>query len=1719
MVFSWLQNLKRGLIKGSVRNRSSQFRRGVRIVGQNSAPATIEMLERRLMLTNATPVIAITTAIFSVNQGSSADFGGIAFSDDSGGNNEQVTLSVAHGTLLIDTTVSGGITGAQITGNGTSTVTITAPLAAINNTTQPYPFGHIKYTPNINFSSSETLTVTINDLGNTGGNQLTATKTKNIGVVPVTQPPVGTSNTVASLENSSYTFTAADFGYTDPNNSPAYNFTNVKITTLTNGSGTLTKNNVAVHAGDFISVADITAGKLVYTPNAFGYGANYASFTFQVQSDGNTNFGASNLDTTPRLMTINVTQVNQAPTITAPSTASTNSNVPLVVSGITFTDIDSGGLDETYTFSVAHGILGLNTSVLGGITAGQVTNNNSGSLTVTATLAQINATLADAAGLVYTPTSQYFGPDTLSLGINDGGHTGVGGVKTATASVALTVVQVNQAPSITAPSSGSLFENDSLIVTGIQFADSDSNGLDEVYTLSVAHGTLSLLTGVSGGVSSGQIVGNNSGSLTITATLAQINATLAAVGGLTYTPTAQYFGSDSLALAINDQGHTGTGGAKTASTSISLTVEEVVPILAGIEGSTLVHSGSGPVPVTSTLTVSEANNTLITGATVQISAGYASGVDQLLFTNTGSIVGSWDSSTGTLTLSGSDTQANYQAALRSIQFQHAGTDTSARTVSFSITDGLKTSNIVSRDVDAVPRVLSITPVADPITGSTATYNVVFSEPVTGVDPSSFTLSGDGVTGGTIGVTGSGASYTVTVTGLLGSGTLGLNLTGTASVLDAGGNAIASSYTGTRLTKFDVGQGVQLTGSALSVVGTAGSDVITVAEDATTLTVTINGIVYSYSAALVSAITISSGAGNDQTTVYSLQSGTQFTSYSGSGTCVVDCSAVSVPVTLNAGTGNATLIGGSGDDRLIGGSGNDTIYGNGGNDTIFGKQGTNYLDGGDGNDTYILSQRSGSTTDVDTLRDSSGSDRINFDFTNDLSFSLSAAAGPQVADASTGYKIDASGNTFETLVLGSGNNVVTGNSTLGTTIFAGAGNNTLTGGAGDDRLYGSSGNDNLYGNGGNDTISGGLGTNYMDGGDGNDTLILTQRSGTTTDVDTLRDSSGSDRLSFEFTNGLSFSLSAAAGPQVADASTGYRIDASGNTFETVILGSGNNVVTGNSTLGTIIYAGTGNNTLTGGAGDDRLIGSSGNDTLYGNGGNDVLSGGTGTNYLDGGDGNDTFNLTQRTGSTTDVDTLRDSSGSDTLQFSTFTQNLAFSLSAAAGPQVAVASTGYKIDASGNTFETVVLGSGTNVVTGNSTLGTTLFAGSGSNTLIGGAGDDRLYGSSGNDHLYGNGGNDTISGGLGTNYLDGGDGNDTLVLTQRSGTTTNVDTLRDSSGSDRVTFDFTHDLAFSLSAAAGPQVADASTGYRIDVSGNTFETLVLGSGNNVVTGNSTLGTIIYAGTGNNTLIGGAGDDRLIGSSGNDTLYGNGGNDTIFGGLGTNYLDGGDGNDTFVLTQRTGSTSDVDTLRDSSGADALQFTSFTHDMAFSLSAAAGPQVADASTGYRIDVAGNTFETVSLGSGNNIVTGNSTLASRIFGGSGSNILIGGSGADLLVGGSGRDILIGGGGADQLTGNDGDDILIEGSTSLSGNQAALIAIRNEWTSANDYATRVGHLRGTLAGGLNTTAGGASGNYFLDNTTVSLDAVKNTLTGSAGNDWFWANALSTKDQTGGELNG
>ncbi|WP_425614273.1 tandem-95 repeat protein [Anatilimnocola sp. NA78] len=166
--------------------------------------------------------------------------------------------------------------------------------------------------------------------------------------------------------------------------------------------------------------------------------------------------------------------------------------------------------------------------------------------------------------------------------------------------------------------------------------------------------------------------------------------------------------------------------------------------------------------------------------------------------------------------------------------------------------------------------------------------------------------------------------------------------------------------------------------------------------------------------------------------------------------VVQVSGITNPATVDLGGGNDYYAGTSGDETIIGGPGADTLIASGGNNIVWGDVpgedelpgGRDSISGGSGNDTFY-----GGGGD-DTLAGFAGNDY------------LSGGAGN------------------DNLIAGEGDD----------RLFGGSGNDSLSGEAGNDILSGGSGNDVLLASAGNDIVIGGTGADSMNGNAGLDVLI-------------------------------------------------------------------------------------------------------------------------------------------------------------------------------------------------------------------------------------------------------------------------------------------------------------------------------------------------------------------------------------------------------------------------------------------------------------------------------------------------------------------------------------------------------------------------------------------------------------------------------------------------------
>ncbi|MDV6033832.1 MAG: DUF4347 domain-containing protein [Phycisphaera sp. RhM] len=150
--------------------------------------------------------------------------------------------------------------------------------------------------------------------------------------------------------------------------------------------------------------------------------------------------------------------------------------------------------------------------------------------------------------LRYNNTSSDPDPTTRTISVvaNDGSMDG----NAANASVAVSTV--NDAPAIGVPGMQLPGEDQLWQINGISISDNDIGNAVMQVAFDVLRGDLIIDVNVLGGVTSSHVVGNGGSSVQVNATLAQINATLAAAGGLSYRGDANTSGPDTLTIAATD---------------------------------------------------------------------------------------------------------------------------------------------------------------------------------------------------------------------------------------------------------------------------------------------------------------------------------------------------------------------------------------------------------------------------------------------------------------------------------------------------------------------------------------------------------------------------------------------------------------------------------------------------------------------------------------------------------------------------------------------------------------------------------------------------------------------------------------------------------------------------------------------------------------------------------------------------------------------------------------------------------------------------------------------------------------------------------------------------------------------------------------------------------------------------------------------------------------
>jgi large repetitive protein len=307
-------------------------------------------------------------------------------------------------------------------------------------------------------------------------------------------------------------------------------------------------------------------GSYVYVPTsnaALNAAAATVTDTFTVEAtDGGGTAGNT--------LTITINGVNDTPTLAAPTAATYTDTAAADTFGNTTGSL--AGADRDSGDSLSYGITG-------GSTGG---STNIGGTVYDVSLAGSYGTLyvkSSDGSYVYVPDATAIDAvtadlsDTFTVSVSDGSLS-------ATRTYTVNIVAANDAPTLTVPATLTVTEDVGTAVTGISFADVDAGSASVSATLAVGSGTLAAASG--SGVTVG---GSGSATLTLTGSIADINAFIAA-SEVTFTTAANATADITLTTTINDNGHTGPGGAQSDSdtTTIHVTAVEDAPIAGGIAG-------------------------------------------------------------------------------------------------------------------------------------------------------------------------------------------------------------------------------------------------------------------------------------------------------------------------------------------------------------------------------------------------------------------------------------------------------------------------------------------------------------------------------------------------------------------------------------------------------------------------------------------------------------------------------------------------------------------------------------------------------------------------------------------------------------------------------------------------------------------------------------------------------------------------------------------------------------------------------------------------------------------------------------------------------------------------------------------------------------------------------------------------------------------------------
>ena len=621
------------------------------------------------------------------------------------------TLSVAHGILNVTA-------GAGVSGNGSASVTITGTAVQINAA-----LAGLAYTGNLNFNGADTLTVATND------GAAIDTDTIAITVNPVNDAPVNTVPAAQSVAEDTI-LPIAGVSVADIDSSALTTTLNVSsgILNVTAGAGVSGNGSASVSITGTAAQINAALAGLTYTGNLNFNGGDTLTV---VTGDGT----ATDTDT----IAITVNPVNDAPALNLDADSSTTGGVDyltaftdggpavaIVDTDVLITDSDDIELTSaTVTLTNPHtdDVLLFNGAPPAGITA-SLYDPVTGILTLTGT-ASLAAYQAALQQITFANTGTNPSTETriIDVVVNDG---------TVASNLAHAIVEVtqvnNSAPTLDLDGNNTTLPGTSYSTTftengpPVAIADTDTLIGDPDIGSTIASATITLTNPQTGDLLTatlplpGGITASAydpvTGTLTLSnvASFADYETALEAIrfSAAGDNPVA---GTRIIQVVVND----GIHNSQPATSHITVVAANDAPAL--VVADATYQEGAAPVLLSPSAGLTDADDTELTSAAVQITAGSFPGDGDILTvggdpTGTG-ITFLWDPTLHALVFTGASSVANYQALLQTVQFQstsHNPTDFDAspqRSLTWFVSDGTAvttattTLDIVAHDDPAV----------------------------------------------------------------------------------------------------------------------------------------------------------------------------------------------------------------------------------------------------------------------------------------------------------------------------------------------------------------------------------------------------------------------------------------------------------------------------------------------------------------------------------------------------------------------------------------------------------------------------------------------------------------------------------------------------------------------------------------------------------------------------------------------------------------------------------------------------------------------------------------------------------------------------------------------------------------------------------------------------------------------------------------------------------